>query len=129
MTTIPPFSDKIVLFISSLPMWQQDLIFAFDRTGYELIGDCCSICGRKMNENHHIIAGLGKLKFLSPRVSVCGFGNNLPYCHGLLHHHHIHIRWNNEFERYEYASFKEGVGMDFALIYGKWQELKVKNFD
>lgn len=58
--------------------------------------DGCAFCGRYPVERHHIIPrshGGGS----EATITVCGFGNTSG-CHGRLHDHTLHIRWNGGWE-------------------------------
>ena len=64
---------------------------------------CCAICGRRSPlEQHHIVRrSAGKLfrkgvEVKKPTITLCGFGNNLGYCHGLAHANRLHFRWVEE---------------------------------
>ena len=58
-------------------------------------------------EQHHLVwRSQGKLfengkELPKPTITLCGFGNNLydadgrPYCHGRVHSHMLHFRWND----------------------------------
>lgn len=64
-----------------------------------IVSDRCVICGAPYPlERHHAVwRSWGELydedgnRIPKPLLSVCGFGNNLPYCHGLIHHRLLHL--------------------------------------
>ena len=62
----------------------------------------CPICGRLYPlEQHHLVwRSWGKLfkdgrEVEKPTITLCGFGNNLPYCHGKVHNHMLHFKWDD----------------------------------
>lgn len=91
--------------------------------------DHCAICGRTQPlEQHHIVrrsAGKvfenGKEK-PKPTITLCGFGNNLPYCHGLAHHHRLHFRANNH--ALEYLITREPTKYLQALEMEGWRKVR-----
>lgn len=60
--------------------------------------DRCAVCGAPYPlEQHHVVwRSWGELyedgeKVEKPTITLCGFGNNLPWCHGLVHHRMLHF--------------------------------------
>lgn len=83
----------------------------------------CAVCGRTHPlEQHHIVwrswgelhDGDGKIE--KPTVTLCGFGNSLPYCHGLAHHRMLHFRFEHGSLEYlltdEPTRYMKALGMD-----------------
>ena len=64
--------------------------------------DWCPICGRTSPlEQHHLVwRSQGKLfkegkELPKPTITLCGFGNNMPYCHGKVHNRLLHFKWDD----------------------------------
>lgn len=79
--------------------------------------DRCPFCGNLTQNNHHIVPR-SQGGHNGPTVSVCGMGNT-GGCHGKLHQHRIHLRWNNGWEWLE----TEPMKYDKALEMDGWRKL------
>ena len=84
-----------------------------------ITGYCCPFCGRRATQAHHIVPrSLGGTD--GPTVRVCGLGN-ASGCHGLLHQHRLHLRWNPEIEWWEYLFTPESTKYQVALSMEGWR--------
>lgn len=89
--------------------------------------DTCAFCGRPSPLNRHHIVRRSAGGGLGPTVVCCGFGSNLRdadgryYCHGLLHAHMLHLRWDGD--RWYYLRTEEPMKYDRALASDGWQPL------
>ena len=88
----------------------------------------CAVCGRTYPlEQHHLVwRSQGKLfkegkELPKPTITLCGFGNNLydadkrPYCHGRVHSHMLHFKWDDglyALETAEPVEYVKALGMD-----------------
>ncbi|MCI8469332.1 MAG: HNH endonuclease [Eggerthellaceae bacterium] len=78
----------------------------------------CPFCGRPWSSRHHIVPrSQGGAK--GPTVTVCGMGNESG-CHGLLHHHRLHLRWKGG---WEWLMTDRAVKYEAALAMEGWQRL------
>lgn len=78
----------------------------------------CALCGRHVQSRHHIVPrSHGGEK--GPTITVCGYGNEHG-CHGLLHSHMLHLRWDGE---WEYLLTLEPTKYDEALQMSGWRPL------
>lgn len=84
-------------------------------------GDLCAFCGRPATNRHHVVPrSQGGAE--GPTVCVCGMGN-ASGCHGLLHSHRLHLRWDDEGFRWLYLRTEEPIKYDKALDMDGWREL------
>lgn len=83
----------------------------------------CAFCKRYPVERHHIVPRSHGGKN-GPTVTVCGFGNTSG-CHGKLHSHRLHLRWN---EGWEYLETKEPTKEMEALDMDGWTRLGGRGF-
>lgn len=112
---------------TTLPPLFHDLM----RVGNHL-SDRCVLCGKPYPlEKHHIVyRSQGELyengvKLDKPLITLCGFGNNLPYCHGLVHHKLIHFKAVKEGDDYELYYLRTRKPTDYltALEMGGWRKV------
>lgn len=90
----------------------------------------CAICGRysPLNQHHIVRRSAGKLfdeagkELEKPTITLCGFGNHLPYCHGLAHHMRLHFRANKR-GKIEYLITREPMKYAKALSLDGWREV------
>lgn len=91
----------------------------------------CVICGRPypLEQHHAVWRSWGELydaegnRLPKPLLTVCGAGNNLPYCHGLIHHRMIHLDWRGG--EWMWLRTKEPTKLQDALEMGGWKRLAV----
>ena len=89
--------------------------------GPSIEGDFCAFCGRPATNAHHIVPrSQGGSK--GPTVCVCGMGNAIG-CHGLLHAHMLHLRWDEEGWRWLYLKTDEPTKYEKALAMDGWKPL------
>ena len=81
----------------TLPLMYRPLM-QMESRGYNY----CPICGRTGRlEQHHIVwRSWGKMfvdgkEVEKPTITLCGFGNNMPYCHGKAHRHMLHFKYED----------------------------------
>lgn len=92
--------------------------------------DRCAICGRRapLNQHHIVRRGAGKLfdengkELEKPTITLCGFGNHLPYCHALAHHQRLHFRATDG--QLEYLISKEPMKYIKALSEDGWRRVR-----
>ena len=53
-----------------------------------------------MEQHHMVWRSWGKMfregkELPKPTITLCGFGNNLPYCHGKAHARMLHFKWDD----------------------------------
>lgn len=97
--------------------------------GPSIRSDRCVICGRPypLEQHHAVWRSWGELydgegnRLPKPTLTVCGFGNNLPYCHGLIHHRLLHL----DFRGGEWKWLKTERPMKFqeALAMDGWRSV------
>ena len=83
-------------------------------------GRLCPFCGRIAQNRHHIVfrsQGGGN----GPTINVCGVGN-ASGCHGLLHQHRIHLRWNDD-GYWEWKGTREPTKYSEALKLDGWERV------
>lgn len=84
-------------------------------------GDFCPFCGRRATNAHHVVPrSQGGAD--GPTVRVCGMGN-ASGCHGLLHSHRLHMRWDEESWQWLYLRTEEPTKYDRALEMDGWKPL------
>lgn len=84
-----------------------------------LIRTHCPFCGRPATNNHHIVPrSQGGTD--GPLISVCGLGNTCG-CHGLLHQHKLHLRYDFDAEVWEFIFTYKSTKYDTALKMSGWQ--------
>lgn len=83
----------------------------------------CIVCGRALPlEQHHLVfRSQGKLfkdgkEIPKPTITLCGYGNNMPYCHGKVHNHMLHFKWEDDalwyLETDEPVNYLKALNMD-----------------
>lgn len=80
---------------------------------------CCPFCGKPATNRHHIVPR-SQGGHDGPTVTVCGMGN-ASGCHGKLHDHRLHLRWQGN--RWEYLETKEPTKYQNALSMEGWKKL------
>lgn len=84
-----------------------------------IVGEYCPFCGRKATNAHHIVPrSQGGAN--GPTVCVCGMGN-ASGCHGLLHSHMLHLRWDEDTWQWLYLRTEEATKYDKALEMAGWK--------
>lgn len=78
--------------------------------------DTCVFCGLPKQSDHHIVPR-SQGGTAGPTVSVCGVGNESG-CHGMLHMHRLHLRWN---DGWECLYTPEPTKYDKALAMDGWR--------
>ena len=74
----------------------------------------CCICGFRLASNRHHIVPRGRGGSRGPTVTVCGWGNSSG-CHGLLHGHRAHLRYDCGWEVLvtdEPTKYEKALGME-----------------
>jgi len=97
--------------------------------GKTVKSDRCVVCGRYYPlEQHHVVwRSWGELhddegnRLPKATLTLCGFGNNLPYCHGLAHHRLLHFRWN--VDHWEYLRTKNETKYQDTLTMDGWRPI------
>lgn len=79
----------------------------------------CCICGMRPAENRHHVVPRSRGGSDGPTVTVCGLGNT-GGCHGLLHSHRAHLRYD---AGWEVLITDEPVKYDKALTMEGWRPL------
>ena len=87
----------------------------------------CAFCGRAFPLNAHHIVRRSAGGSDGPTVICCGNGSNLRdadgryYCHGLIHHHMLHLRWTGD--SWECLRTSEPTKYEKALAMDGWKPL------
>lgn len=122
--------------VTTLPMILQPMMGKPDVLSTD---HTCAFCGRHASpgvriEKHHIVRrGAGEMyvdgeKLRKPLISVCGDGNALKdadgrfLCHGLIHNHMLHLRWNDGC--WEFLMTSEPTKYIDALCMNGWRRLR-----
>lgn len=90
---------------------------------------CCAFCGRSSPLNRHHIVRRSAGGEDGPTVVCCGSGSNLRdangryYCHGLLHAHMLHLKWDGG--EWWFLRTDEPTKYDKALEMDGWSRLFV----
>lgn len=79
----------------------------------------CPFCGKPATNRHHIVPR-SQGGHDGPTVTVCGMGN-ASGCHGKLHAHRLHLRWQGN--RWEYLETDEPTKYQNALMMEGWKKL------
>lgn len=87
-----------------------------------ITGKYCPFCGRPAQSKHHIVPRSQGGKN-GPVVSVCGWDNSTG-CHGLFHHHVLHLDWNDEYGAWEWMRTEEPMKEWEARLEKGWHILK-----
>ena len=78
----------------------------------------CPFCGKPATNRHHIIPrSQGGLN--GPTIDVCGFGN-ASGCHGRLHSHYLHLRYENG---WKFLETEQPTKYEVALTMDGWQSI------
>ena len=88
--------------------------------GDTVISDRCLFCGRMSTEQHHVVYRSRGGKS-GPTVPVCGWGNTSG-CHGMIHQHCLHVRWNGEW--WEFLKTDEPCKDDVADGMRGWRKCR-----
>ena len=89
--------------------------------GPSISGSVCPFCGRPVANSHHIVPrSQGGVK--GPTVNVCGMGN-ASGCHGKLHSHMLHLRFDADSWQWMYLRTKEPMKYEKALELDGWKPL------
>lgn len=96
--------------------WQEQLMHA-----PSLILTRCPFCGRTATNNHHIVPR-SQGGTAGPMISVCGMGN-ASGCHGLLHQHKLHLRYDFERKRWQFIYTPKSTKWETALKMSGWQDI------
>ena len=79
----------------------------------------CPFCGRRATQRHHIVFKSQGGKS-GPTVTVCGMGN-ASGCHGDLHHHRLHMKYEDG--EWWYLRTEEITKYDDALLLPGWKKI------
>lgn len=74
----------------------------------------CCICGAKPSQERHHVVPRSHGGSEGPTVTVCGWGNSSG-CHGLLHGHRVHLRYDCGWEVLvtdEPTKYEKALGME-----------------
>ena len=92
----------------------------------------CPICGRvgPLEQHHMVWRSWGKMfdegkELPKPTITLCGFGNNLPYCHGLAHHRMLHFKYEDG--ALWYLLTEEPTRYMEALLHDGWRIVNPKH--
>lgn len=80
----------------------------------------CCICGMRPAQNRHHVVPRSRGGRNGPTVTVCGLGN-ANGCHGLLHSHRAHLRYDCG---WEVLVTDEPVKYDKALEVDGWRPIR-----
>lgn len=89
--------------------------------GPSVEGDLCAFCGKPATNRHHVVPrSQGGAD--GPTVPVCGFGN-AGGCHGLLHSHRLHLRFDEQSWQWMALRTDEPVKHEKAMAMDGWEPL------
>ena len=84
-----------------------------------IVTPVCPFCGRQAQNRHHIVPRSQGGRN-GPTVDVCGMGN-ASGCHGKLHHHTLHVRYQ---DGWQYLETKQPTKYQDALAMDGWRTLE-----
>lgn len=92
--------------------------------GVSIEGETCVFCGMKATNAHHVVPR-SQGGSSGPTIPVCGMGN-ASGCHGLLHSHMLHLRWDEETWQWLYLRTEKPMKYENALEEDGWKPLLPK---